>query len=145
MNKIKKWVWTKLREFLCIDNIEKEFGKHEMKNEYEINSLRDQINTNYRILNEDISHFQESVNILHKTVENVVHIGTDVDYNPNNHSWAVVCVEGKMNLVKFISLSDKRDAMDILNFLKQFEAGKHCIDTPAYAEFFHNELFKFGG
>ena len=34
------------------------------------------------MLPKDISHFQESVNTLHRTVENVVHIGTDVDFSP---------------------------------------------------------------
>ena len=143
MNKIKNCIWIKLRKFLCIDNIENEFRKHETKNKYEVESLQYQVNSNYKTLNKNISHFQESVNTLHTTVENVVHIGTDVHYAPDNynHSWAVICVEGKINIVKFIPL-DRKDARDIMHFLKHFESGRHCVDTP-YKEMFYNGLFKF--
>lgn len=105
---------------------------------------RNVVDDKFKQLNSRVSHFQESVNVLHNTVENVVHIGTDVCVNHNNreHSWAVICVEGKMNLVKFVSLADSRDAINILDFLKQFEGGKHCIDTP-YKGMFYDGMFKF--
>ena len=71
-----------------------------------------------------------------------MHIGTDVTVNPNyGRSWSVVCIEGKLNIVKFVDL-DRRDGMEVLRFLKQFEAGKHCVDSP-YKEFFLEGFFKF--
>jgi len=83
------------------------------------------------------------MNILHNTIENVVHIGTDVreNYSNREHSWAVICIEGKINIVKFIEL-DRKDGREILNFLKHFEAGRHCIDTPRQ-ELFINSMYKF--
>ena len=110
-----------------------------MKNTFtELRKLTYNLNTNTRKeLKVDISHFQESVNTLHNTVENVVHIGTDVRENRGyGHSWAVICVEGKLNIVKFINL-DRKDAREIFDFLKHFEAGRHCVDTP-YKEMFYN-------
>lgn len=148
MNKIKKWIKIKLRKFLEIDTLEyyvyeneKSINKHmlgqNIKNELDHKQINRSINT----LHTNISHFQDSVNVLHNTVENVVHIGTNVDINKYNHSWCVICIEGKINIVKFIDL-DRGNVMEILSFLKRFEAGKHCIDTP-YKEMFFEGMFKF--
>jgi hypothetical protein len=46
-----------------------------------------------------------------------------------------------MNFVKFIDLG-RSEARDVMMFLKQFEVGKHCIDSP-YKEMFYDGLFKF--
>jgi hypothetical protein len=79
--------------------------------------------------------------VLHNTIENICHIGTDVHYSKTGRSWAVICIEGNLNIVKFIDL-DRKCAQDILYFLKQFEAGKYCIDSPCN-EIFYDGLFKF--
>ena len=147
MGKIKNWIRSKLMDYLGINNLINILDKHIDNND---NSFRELTNTVYSLnsstrkeLKNDISHFQESVNVLHNTVENVVHIGTNVcqtgKYN-NKRSWAVICVEGKMNLVKFVSL-DAKSIRDLLQYLKQFEAGRHCIDTP-HPEIFYDGLFK---
>jgi hypothetical protein len=134
-----------LTNWLGIDKITELFDKHMVHNynSFErLNNLVYEINKNTRNeLKQDISHFQDSVNALHNTVENVVHIGNDVCREPCGHSWAVICVEGKMNIVKFVDLNGK-NARDIMHFLKQFETGRHCIDTP-YREMFYDGLFKF--
>jgi uncharacterized protein YebE (UPF0316 family) len=146
MNKFKNWLRLKLIEFLGVDRLTNILDKHIDNNDNTFSELRNlTYNLNYNTRNDlkqDISHFQESVNVLHNTVENVVHIGTDVRRNGyDGHSWAVVCVEGKMNIVKFMDL-DRKNAREILDFLKHFEAGRHCIDTP-YKEMFYDGLFKF--
>lgn len=141
MNKLKNYIRNKMMDFLGINELVNLFDKYIDTNDntfQEINRNMYKLNTE---CNNKISHFQDSVNVLHSTVENVVHIGTDVRHNTNEHSWAVVCVEGKMNIVKFVSL-ERKDGIHMLDFLKQFEAGKHCIDTP-YKEIFNNGLFKF--
>ena len=150
MKKLKDWLRIKLREFLGVDNLESSFIDHETFNSLRFHDIEKDSNDKdaylRKLINDnskDISHFQESVNILHNTVENVVHIGTDVrepKYN-NDRSWAIICVEGKLNLVKFVSL-DARNARDLIQYLKQFEGGRHCIDTP-YSEIFYDGLFKF--
>lgn len=148
MNKFKNWLRFKIIKFLGIDTLTNLIDKHIDTNDNTFNELKNLIydinyNTQKNIKN-DISHFQESVNTLHRTVENVVHIGTDVKetnkYN-NERSWAVICVEGKLNLVKFVSL-DVRSIKELLQYLKQYEAGRHCIDSP-HAELFYEGLFKF--
>jgi len=148
MNKFKNWLRNKLSKFLCIDTLINLFDKHIDNNDNafrELKSFTYDLNSNTRKdLGSQISHFQESVNTLHNTVENVVHIGTDVrephKYS-NERSWAVICVEGKINLVKFVSL-DARSIRELLQYLKQYEAGRHCIDTP-HSEIFYEGLFKF--
>jgi len=149
MNKFKSWLRIKLREFLSIGDLESNFKDHETFQNIRFADVEKDINdkTSYlrKLINNfanDISHCQESVNILHNTIENVVHVGTDVAVNPNyGRSWAVVCIEGNMNIVKFVDL-DRRDGMEVLRFLKQFEAGKHYIDAP-HKEFFLEGFFKF--
>lgn len=147
MNKIKSWLHYKLIKFLGIDELTNLFDKHIDNNENsfrELNNLSYSLNNNTRNeLKRDISHCQESVNVIHNTIENVVHIGTDIHhYNNRDHSWAVVCIEGKMNIVKFVDLG-RQDARGISEYLKHFEAGRHCIDTPYKEIFLDGGLFKF--
>jgi hypothetical protein len=133
MNKFKNWLKVKLKEFLDIGNLESNFKDHETFN-----------NIRFSDIEKDMVHLHNSVGVLHNTIENVVHIGTDVKetskYN-NERSWAVICVEGKLNLVKFVSL-DVRSIRELLQYLKQYEAGRHCIDSP-HSELFYEGLFKF--
>jgi FtsZ-interacting cell division protein YlmF len=143
--KLKLKIKDKLIKFLEIDTIKRKFEHHESSNNTQYELLTTWINSTYKDLKNEISHFQNSVNVLHDTVENVVHIGTDVkrpEYEKyDGHSWAVVCIEGKMNLVKFVDLGTS-DARRVLDFLKQYEAGRHCIDTPN-SQMFYLNMFKF--
>lgn len=150
MNKIKNWLRSKLRDFLGVSDIDSNFKDHETFNSLRFTDIEKDINdrTSYlrKLINNnsgDISHCQDSVNVLHNTIENVVHIGTDVRYhNERTHSWAVVCIEGNINIVKFVDLG-RQDARGILEYLKHFEAGRHCIDTPYKQMFLDGGLFKF--
>jgi len=126
----------KLRLYLGVSSLEESFVNYRNDNTnemhrhtYDIKGLRGLTRDNTL-----------AIDILHDTIESVVHIGTDV-HRSNGHSWAVVCIEGKMNLVKFVDL-ERRDARDVLGFLKQFEAGRHCIDAPM-TSFFYDNLYKF--
>jgi len=149
MRNFKNWLRIKLKDFLDIGNLESNFKDHETFNNIRFHDIESDTHDKYSYLRKvinnstnDILHCQESINILHNTIENVVHIGTDVTVNPNyGRSWSVVCIEGKLNIVKFVDL-DRRDGMEVLRFLKQFEAGKHCVDSP-YKEFFLEGFFKF--
>lgn len=159
MNKIKNYIREKLICLLEIDKINQTTNdltqllkeQTELFNKYidkNYKMFQEQTNTMYTLnsntrnsFNAKISHFQDSVDTLHNTVENVVHIGTDACRVESGHSWAVICVEGKMNMVKFIDLN-RKDAREIFDFLKYFEAGRHCVDA-SYQEMFYNGLFKF--
>ena len=144
MNKFKIWLRNKLKSYLKIDKLENDYKKlindHE-KLMIEFNDYKIKNDYSVENINKDVSNNTYAINTLHTTIENVVHIGTDVRQYNGEHSWAVICIEGKMNIVKFIDLNG-RYARDILDFLKQFEAGRHCIDTPS-SPMFYSELFKF--
>jgi hypothetical protein len=137
MNKFKVWLRNKLKIFLEIDKLENNYKDYKLANENNIWNL----NNDIRMINKRISNNTYAIDTLHATIENVVHIGTDIRRDYNGNSWAVICIEGKMNVVKFVDLNGK-DIREVLHFLKQFEAGRHCIDTP-YREMFYDGLFKF--
>ena len=47
----------------------------------------------------------------------------------DDHSWAVVCIKGHPEYVKFIPLSHK-DARNVLDFLKRFRYSDRVVDSP---------------
>lgn len=144
-NKLKRKIKLKLTSFLEIDNLEETFNKYKNKNDRDIFNHEENLQwCSKKLENHDkqISQFDNKIESIHNTVENVVHIGTDVRRDPyENHSWAIVCIEGKMNIVKFVDLNG-RNSMEILRYLKQFEGGRHCIDTPCQ-QMFYQGLWKF--
>ena len=144
MNKIKSWIRNTLIKFLSIDKLNESFTTHETVTNIRLRDIDwnlETVDKDIKYLTKEVNHFNQSIDAIHRTVENVVHIGTDVYKENQGHSWAVICVEGKMNLVKFVDLN-RQDGRDVLDFLKRYEAGRHCIDTP-YKEFFYDGLFKF--
>ena len=53
-----------------------------------------------------------------------------VDVHERTDSWAVVCIAGKKEYVKFVRL-EQRDARDVMRFLRGFEkANSRLIDAP---------------
>lgn len=129
LDNLKSKIKLKLRDWLEVSNLEKELDKHKENTYRKITRNENDINYNL-----------QAINTIHTTLENVVHIGTDV--RPyGGHSWAVICIEGKMNMVKFVDL-DRADARDVLHFVKRYEGGRHCIDAPQ-SEFFYEGMFKF--
>ena len=85
---------------------------------------------------------KEDIDILHNTIKSVVSVGADV--YPNVHdrerSWAVICIEGNYNIVKFIDMHGE-DYRYIMNFLKQFEGSRMVVDAPNPKYF--KSMFKF--
>lgn len=146
MNKLTNWLKIKLKKFLDIEALNESFTTHETVTNIRLRDIDHKlksVDVDIKYLYKDISHLQDSVNAIHNTLESIVHIGTDVrQYNERTHSWAVVCVEGNINIVKFVDLG-RQDARSILEYLKHFEAGRHCIDTPYKQMFYDDGLFKF--
>lgn len=52
-----------------------------------------------------------------------------IDYHEKSPSWAVICLRGKPETVKFIQL-DTKTIMDIRRFLSQFTKNEPLIDHP---------------
>lgn len=136
MKKLKRWIRNKLRKFLYIDELESSVSDLNATMQTSKSNLEYEI----KKINRDISDCNNVIDALHNTIENIVHIGTDIRHEGKG-SWAVICIEGNMNIVKFVDL-DRKDAREVMDFLKHFEAGRHCIDTP-YKQMFYDGLFKF--
>lgn len=69
------------------------------------------------------------VDDCHKLINSMTDVGTDVGFYSDDHSWAVVCIKGHPEYVKFIPLSHK-DARDVLDFLKRFRYSDRVVDSP---------------
>lgn len=64
-------------------------------------------------------------------IQNITDVGVDIGYKDSEHSWAVVCIKGKVEYVKFIPLSHE-NSLEVLKFLKQLVPNKdnRIIDSP---------------
>lgn len=135
-NKDKFLVVNDIRECECLINNNKEQIKEKWKaTECTLNKLSKEFKNTYQ-------EQQEQINIISRTLQSVISVGADVDSRPLavSHSWAVICIEGRYNVIKFIDLHGK-DYRYIIDFLKQFECSRKVIDAP-YKEMFL-ENFKF--
>jgi protease II len=110
---MKNWIKKKLISFLGIDLLERDMKQENNKLKSELNKLKS--------LNEKII---EENNFLIKQFN----ISADINHY-ENHSWAVISIQGKPEYVKFINLSDQ-DMRSIHMFLKQFERTNRTIDSP---------------
>lgn len=147
-----KWLKNKLRVWLGVKaihssvrntyNIVCEIDRRLNKLEEELDRVsglsiqnKNKINSSMRVVDSMRSQLDDTskaMSDVYKTVESVVSIGADVQPNSmEDKSWAVVCVEGKMNIVKFLPLNHK-DAHSILQYLKQFPTSKSVYDTPPF-------------
>ena len=136
MQRLKEWTKQKLRELLDMETYERGISSKFTNLYIDMASLHEDI----RETRKEAILLDSAIRSLKTTVESVVHIGTDVHYNERQCSWAVICIEGKVNIVKFVELN-RMDAMAIMRFLKQFEAGRHCIDAP-HKDMFYDGLFR---
>lgn len=66
---------------------------------------------------------------MKKMYNQITDVAVDVGFHDLEHSWAVVCVEGRPEYVKFIPLSGA-DARTVMNFLRQFQYSQPIVDTP---------------
>lgn len=111
-NKLKKWLFAD--EFQRINSIEKtvEDAAHRI-----------------RIASVQLDNAEKEVEECRKLLTQLVDIGVDVGFHTEEHSWAVICIAGKQEYVKFLPLNSG-DARDVLRFLKQFEYSRQVIDSP---------------
>jgi hypothetical protein len=126
IDNIRLKIKRKLKSFLGIYSLEDivaENQKSVMKDIYNHEN-------NIKWLENQLADANEKIDALHKTISSVVSIGADITTPYDNRgSWAVVCIEGNYNVVKFINLRGQY-GRDILHFLKQFEASRYVIDAP---------------
>ena len=65
----------------------------------------------------------------HKLMNSICDVGTDIGFKSKDHSWAVICVHGKMDYVKFVDMHQS-DIRTIASFLKTFEYSNRVTDSP---------------
>ena len=77
-----------------------------------------------------------------KFMNSICDVSTDVGFKSSEHSWAIICVHGKMDYVKFIDMSH-RDIMEISHFLKRFEYSNRVTDSPlGYKHMFEDAIMR---
>jgi len=78
----------------------------------------------------DIVRANEGIEKANHLVSSMLDLGVDVHRGEENPSWAVICISGKPEYVKFVSFSNK-DGRHVLDFLKQFEnTNRRVVDAP---------------
>ncbi len=65
----------------------------------------------------------------HKFMNSICDVGTDIGFRSSDHSWAVICIHGKKDYMKFVDMHQS-DIRSIANFLKKFEYSNRVTDSP---------------
>lgn len=66
---------------------------------------------------------------MKKMYNQITDVAVDVGFHDSEHSWAVVCIAGRPEYVKFIPLSGA-DARTVRNFLRQLQYSQTIVDSP---------------
>lgn len=66
---------------------------------------------------------------MKKMYNQITDVAVGVGFHDSEHSWAVVCIAGRPEYVKFIPLSGA-DARTVMNFLRQFQYSRLIVDSP---------------
>lgn len=72
---------------------------------------------------------EKEIEECRRLITQLVDVGVDVGFHTEEHSWAVICIAGHPEYVKFLPLTH-RDARGVLDFLKQFQYSRQVIDSP---------------
>ena len=72
---------------------------------------------------------QQLISDCHKFMNSICDVGTDIGFRSDDHSWAVICIHGNMDYVKFVDMGQK-DIQSIANFLRNFEYSNRVTDSP---------------
>ena len=71
-------------------------------------------------------HALQEVDEMKLLYQSITNVGVDVD---NRYSWAVICIDGRPEYVKFVDLTGA-EARDIKSFVNQFDKKKAVVDSP---------------
>lgn len=131
--KIKNWLFKEELERIKLLEMftrSTDIKVHEIKETHDESVNR--INQAHAVLTEAINKHDKSHTLLEdcrKFMNSICDVGTDIGYKSADHSWAVICVHGKMDYVKFVDMNH-RDIMEISKFLKNFEYSNRVTDSP---------------
>jgi len=141
------WLKNKIRNWLFKDEIEKINKTISTTNEIllKIDKITEYVDKSSQKYNNAILLSKKQEELLdecRKTMNSICDIGTDIGFHSDDHSWAVVCIHGKIDYVKFVPMT-KKDTMEISRFLKRFEYSNMMIDSPfGYREMIEDMILK---
>ncbi len=98
----------------------------------------------YKMLGKAREMHDESHTLLndcHKFINSICDVGTDIGF-ANDHSWAVICVHGNIDYVKFVDMRQS-DIHTIVNFLKSFEYSNRVTDSPLNKRVIEDMIMKW--
>ena len=138
-DKLKKWLLAD--ELLKIQDIESKY-----------NELKDSVARAEDLLHKAYGNYLKAESVAENTVKladdcrklmnDICDVGVDVARD-KYHSWAVVCIHGKMDFIKFVPLNHS-DIREVAQFLKRFEYSKRVIDSPfAYSDMIEDLITRF--
>lgn len=138
-DKLKNKIKVKMIKWLELDTFKEDYKQYINKNEKDKYNFKNSINST---INNTYNEHSEQINALNRTLQSVISLGVDIKPNmyTKDRSWAVVCIEGKYNIVKLIDMQGQ-DYRYILDFLKQFECSRKVIDAPCKQMFEDSFVF----
>lgn len=110
---MKSWIKGKLAAYLGIDTVEQKLQVECQRLKLKLEKLE---SLNAKVVEEN--------NFILKQFN----ISADINHY-EDHSWAVISIQGKPEYVKFVNLSSQ-DVRSVHSFLKQFERTNRTIDSP---------------
>lgn len=132
-DKIKNWLFKE--EIKELEELKKNYDKCMLSFE-KAKTLADKARDEHR-------NSHELLTDCRKLMNSVCDVGTDIGFKDSEHSWAVICIHGKMDYVKFVDMR-QRDIRAIADFLKNFEYSNRVIDSPLYyREAFEDLILKW--
>lgn len=121
-DKIKRWLFAdEIKRIESLENIHKKFD--------EWFRTADRMYSLSADAKKSCDESQKELVECRKLLNQICDVGVDVGFIGEEHSWAVVCVAGKPEYVKFMPLN-RGDARQVMDFLKQFQYSSHVIDSP---------------
>lgn len=117
--KLKNWLFKE--ELNAIKVIKENYDKHILSLE-RAKALTDEAREQHRK-----SH--DLLTDCHKFMNSICDVGTDIGFRSTDHSWAVICIHGKMDYVKFVDMHQS-DIRTIVSFLKNFKHSNMVTDSP---------------
>jgi hypothetical protein len=108
----------------------------------EINNLSRKYNSSEDRLSEAKNYYLDTQSLaksVYHLMTEMLNVSVDVHLK-EPHSWAVICIKGKPEYIKFINLGkDCKTARDIMMWLRQFEGSNITIDSP-FTRYFRDEI-----
>lgn len=111
-----RWLKEKIKQWLRKEVLKEEIQK--------LNQAQACYNRASYLCEESLENNRE----MQKMFNEITDVAVDVNFK-EEHSWAVVCIAGRPEYVKFIPLNNS-DARTVIEFLKNFQYSKHIIDSP---------------